>query len=186
VEHGGFNNQFSHQAGVADRHLEGDVASVAVAEEVRLPDVEVPEQPGGVVRGLLEGERPIDNVGGAPVSLLLESDDLPGLCKGRQNLSERGFDRRAAAVQKDQGRNLAVGAAVYLVIHLEPVHRRVAAPHGRCMEICRRCATQAENHDGVQGTHGGTSFPDDVSIHCKNLHDFRIFTDSCSANAYIC
>src|SRR5512141_1087842 len=124
------------------------------------------EQAGGVVRGLLEGKRPIGNVGGVPVPLLLKGDDLPIPCKGRQNLSEGGLNRRSAAVKKYQGWNLAVGVAVYLVIHLQPVHRRVAALHGRWLVACRRCATQAEDHNGAQGAGDGVSVPD---------HGFRSF-----------
>jgi hypothetical protein len=43
-----------------------------------------PPPHGGIVGRLLEGERTID-IGGSPVSLLLEGKDLPDLCQGRQN-----------------------------------------------------------------------------------------------------
>jgi hypothetical protein len=84
-----------------DRNLQGDVASVAIAEEIGTFDLEVPEKGGDIVRVLLKGQWTID-VGRVPVSLQFDGDDLPGPCKGRQNLSERGVDRRAAAVQQAQ------------------------------------------------------------------------------------
>jgi hypothetical protein len=68
------------------------MAAVAVAEEVCLPDVEVAEKGDRVLRRLLEGKGTIA-IGSAPVSLLLEGDDPPVLCKSRQNLTERSFDR---------------------------------------------------------------------------------------------
>jgi hypothetical protein len=47
----------------------------------------MPQQRGGIVGRLLEGEQTID-IGGSTVSLLLEGNDLPGLCQGRQNPAE--------------------------------------------------------------------------------------------------
>lgn len=67
---------------MADRGLQGDAGSRAVAEEIRAFDFELPEEGGCVVRHLSVGQRPID-VGGVAVSMLLDGDDLPGLRKQR-------------------------------------------------------------------------------------------------------
>jgi len=172
VEHGRLNNQLSRHVRVSDSDLEGNVASVAVAEEVSLRDFEIPEQTYGVLRRLLEGKRTI-YISSVTVSLLLEGDDLPGLCKGRQNLSERCFDRRSAAVEKEQGWSLSVHGSVDLVIHLEPVHRRVSAPNRRRMGAYRRCATRAESQDSAEDDGGDASFFDHVLLFCLQL--FQVF-----------
>ncbi len=81
------------------------------------------QQSGGVVGHLLVAERSLD-VGGVPMRLLLNADDLPRPGKGRQHLAERGADSRQSSVKQDQ-RWLA--ASVNLVVHLETVYRSVAA-----------------------------------------------------------
>jgi hypothetical protein len=63
---------------VADRQPQGDVPAVAVAEQVRLLDPELPERGGGVVGHPGEGQRAV-GVGGAAVALLLERDHLAAL-----------------------------------------------------------------------------------------------------------
>src|SRR6266571_5300869 len=63
------------------------------------------------------------DVGRAPMGLLFDGDDLPGLGKGRQQLSERGADCRQSAMQQNQRPT----GAMDLVIHLETVHRSVPA-----------------------------------------------------------
>jgi hypothetical protein len=57
---------------------------------------------------LLEREGPVD-VGGVPMPLLLEGDDLPFLGQERQELAERGFDGRAAPVEQHEGHCSALG-----------------------------------------------------------------------------
>src|SRR5437867_6167907 len=121
LEHGRFDDQFAHHVRMADSHEQGDVASVAVPEEIRPVDMEIFQESGGVLGRLLEAERTID-IGGVPVSLLLEGDDPPGLRKGRQDLSERGVDRRASAVKQNQRRLPAVLDTMDLVIQAKTVH----------------------------------------------------------------
>jgi hypothetical protein len=50
---------------MADRELERDARADAVAEQVRLRQAEVVEQPGDVIGQRLEPQRPVD-VGGMP------------------------------------------------------------------------------------------------------------------------
>jgi hypothetical protein len=156
-EHGRGDDQFARQRRMPDGDLQGDVAAVAVAEEVGLFDLEMPKKSGGVVRRTLEAVRPIDVVG-VPVSLLLERDHLPGLCEGLQHLSERSVDGRSAAVKKDQRQWFALLGAVNLVIHLESVHRSVADFDVRCA-LHRRNRSRGQNHQQQHRRHGGEWFP---------------------------
>ena len=82
---------------MADTNLQCDAPSVAIGVEVGAFDPKVSKKSRGIVRRLLEVEWTI-HVGGAAVSLLVEGDDLPGLCKIIENPSERGVDGRPAAV----------------------------------------------------------------------------------------
>jgi hypothetical protein len=56
--------------------LDGDTCSNAIAEEVGTLDPDVSEESDGIVGHLLIGERSI-TVGGVPMGLLLDGDDLP-------------------------------------------------------------------------------------------------------------
>jgi hypothetical protein len=47
----------------------------------------VPQQRDGVVGPVLDAQRPVD-VGGVPVRLLLDRDDLPGLGQRREDPAE--------------------------------------------------------------------------------------------------
>ena len=109
-----------------ERDLQCDVAAVAVAEEVGLREVQVPEQSNGVLGGLLEGERAV-HVRGVAVSLLLEGDHLSRLRDEGDQLAERGLDGGAAAVEQHERDAVLSRIAVDLVVELEPVHGRIAA-----------------------------------------------------------
>src|SRR5207247_8973534 len=101
--------------------------------------MEIVQESGGVFGRLLDAEGTID-IRGVTVSLLLEGDHPPGLGKGRQDLSERGVDRRASAVKQDQGWLPAVRDTVDLVIHAKTVHGGVAAltrPGGPARRRCK-------------------------------------------------
>src|SRR5256712_13869822 len=116
----------ANDLGMPERDLQRDVAAVAVAEEVCLCDVEVPEQRDRVFGGLLEGEGAV-HVRGVAVSLLLERDHLSRLGGERDELAERGLDGGSAAVEQDERNAVLRRIAVDLVVDLEPVHGRVTA-----------------------------------------------------------
>jgi hypothetical protein len=76
-------HQLAHQRGLVDGELEGDRRAHAVPKEVGAFDAEVPQEGDGVVGPVLDAQGPVD-VGGVPVRLLLDRDDLPGLGQGRR------------------------------------------------------------------------------------------------------
>src|SRR5260221_2523768 len=125
-------DEFAHQGGRAQSNLQGDSAPRAIAEEIGLLDLEMTQESSGVLRQLLETERAI-NVGCAPMSLLLNSDNPPRRGKLRQPLAERGADGREIAVQQHQ----RPAAAVYLVVHLQTIHGSIATLDGRARMILR-------------------------------------------------
>jgi hypothetical protein len=107
--------------------LQRDIAPVAEAEKISFLYLEVIHERHGVIRRLLEAKRAVGHIAGTSVALLLECNDLPALCQGRQDLSKGGIDGRSAAVKQDQRGILAAINTVELVIHLEPVHWSVAS-----------------------------------------------------------
>jgi len=61
--------------------------------------MEILEQRSRVICGLLEAERPVCNVRGMAISLLLKRDYLPVACDLRQHMAEGGLDRVSAAMK---------------------------------------------------------------------------------------
>ena len=110
-----------------DRHLQRDCAAVAETEEIGLFDVQVLQQCGGVVRRLLEAERPLDDVRRVTIALLLERDDLPLARERRQDLAERRLDGVSAAMQQHERRSRGVRDAVNLEVESEAVDGSVAS-----------------------------------------------------------
>src|SRR5207344_3218860 len=104
----------------------------AIAKDVGRSDFQLTDCRGDVIRHTFEGQWAI-NVCGAPVTLKLESDDLPCLCKARQQLSKRSADGGERAVQQHE----RLSRAMDLVIHLEAVHRNIAS-------LCRSLADRHE------------------------------------------
>lgn len=92
-----------------------------MADEVGLPDVQVPQHTGCSVHPALDGDRPLV-VSSVPVPLLLNGNDRPQTGKLREEANrERRFDGPDAAVQEDEGRiRRAQRRAVDLVIHRSP------------------------------------------------------------------
>src|SRR2546430_11128005 len=120
----------ANDPGMPERDLQRDVTAVAVAEEVGLRDMQVPEQLDGILGGSLEGEGTV-HVRGVAVSLLLERDHLSRLRDQRDELAERGLDGGAAAVKQHQRDAVLRRIAVDLVIELETVEpRRIREPPG--------------------------------------------------------
>src|SRR5215218_4553372 len=93
-------DELAHQLRMPDSELEPDSTTHAVAEDVDLVDTQVAQQDSGVIRHLLVAEGTI-NAGGAPVPLLLDTDDLAVRGKRRQHRAEIGLDIREGAVQQE-------------------------------------------------------------------------------------
>ena len=100
--------------------MQRDAATQRVAEEVGPFVPEMRDERGDVIRELLETEGAVD-VGGVPMPLQLDSDDLPGLGQGRQERPEH-TDGAKAAVDEHQWPPYTVD----FVIHLQAVHWRIA------------------------------------------------------------
>jgi hypothetical protein len=55
----GYRNDHVDQVGVPDRDLQDGAAAIAETQEIRLPDLEIPEQRGNIIRVLLKCLRAI-------------------------------------------------------------------------------------------------------------------------------
>jgi hypothetical protein len=66
---------------MADGGLQGDPSAQRIAEDIGIPQTELPDQGGNIIRHAFETQRAID-VGGVPVGLQLDANDLPVLSKG--------------------------------------------------------------------------------------------------------
>ena len=85
LEGGRGDHQLAHHIWVADRGLQGDAAARRKAEDIGAFKSHMLDQGSDVVRHLLVGQRAID-VGGVPMALGLDGDDLPRLGQRRQQL----------------------------------------------------------------------------------------------------
>src|SRR5687768_13253935 len=93
--------------------LEGDAGPIAEPEEVRLVDLEVPQEGRDVVRGGLECDGLIA-IGCAAVPLFLHGDDPAASGEDREHSAERHLDGGPTAVKQDK-RN-AVSATMHFVV----------------------------------------------------------------------
>jgi hypothetical protein len=108
------DRELGHALRVMDRHVEGDDAAVAVADDNRALDPQLAHQLDRVLGHLVVVERTIDEVGSAPMPHLLRRDH-PEL--GREERDPLPGDRAAATVEQQQRRAVPVN----LVVHVEPV-----------------------------------------------------------------
>ena len=122
---------------MADRQVKRDGAADAEPEDVGPCDLQVLQETDDVGRQPGAGERAVDVVG-ASVPLEVGGDHLAGPRQGRQHLAELLIDVEQAAVQQDER---GAAGAVQLVVHLQPVDRRVPGlVPWRLVRVCR--------HDG--------------------------------------
>ena len=112
---------------MANHNLQGDAAAIAETEGVGLFDPEMTKESRRVVRGLLERERTIGDIGRPAVSLLIVCDDPTRLCQRRQVVLERSLDRRSAAMEEHERHVVADRDSMDLVVQTEAVHLRVPA-----------------------------------------------------------
>jgi predicted regulator of Ras-like GTPase activity (Roadblock/LC7/MglB family) len=107
-----------------DRHRQRDCAAAAESKNIGLIYMEILEQRSRVL--LFEAERPVCNVCGVAVSLLLKSDHLPVAREFRQHMAERGLYRVSAAMKQHKRRVRRTRGSMNLVINSEAINRRVA------------------------------------------------------------
>src|SRR5687767_320133 len=94
--------------------LEADAGPVAEPKDVRLVDLEVPQEGRDVIRGRLECDGLIA-IGCAAVPLFLHRDDPAASREDREHFAECHLDGGPAAVKQDEWN--AVSAAMHLVVH---------------------------------------------------------------------
>ena len=115
------HDHLADQLGMADRQVQRDGAADAEPEDVGPRHLQVLQETDDV--GRQPGARqPAVDVVRAPVRLEVGGDHLTCRRQGRQDLAELLVDVEQAAVQQHQRR---APGAVDLVVHLQPVDRRV-------------------------------------------------------------
>lgn len=85
-------NQLGDKFGVADRDVQRDAGSQAVPEDICFRHAQLPQRGNRVVGHAIELKRAI-HVGGSPVALHLQRDDLMVLGKLGNELAEGGTNR---------------------------------------------------------------------------------------------
>ena len=123
------DHQFPHNIGMLNRHAQRHLAANRVAHHVGLLNLQIPNQRGNIVRHCLKAHRSVD-VAGASVSLQIHSDHLAPLRKLRQDRVEHPGRPQAAVYQEQR-----LPRPVDLVVHLQSVHRRIAALPGRLVRL---------------------------------------------------
>jgi len=113
----GRGHQTTDPGRVADRDLERDARADAVAEQIRLWQAEVVEQRDDVLGQQLEPQGPVD-VGGVPVRLQFNGDDLPAGGQPRRVVLHQADGHQRAVDQHQR----AAGAP-RLVIKLQAAGR---------------------------------------------------------------
>jgi hypothetical protein len=116
------HDQLADQLRVLDGQVQPHRAAHAEPEHVDPRNPQVLQQPHDVRRQVGAGQRTVD-VAGASVSLKVCGDDVPRLRQGGQDLTELQVDVEQPPMQHQQRRPTR---SVDLVIHLQPVHRRVS------------------------------------------------------------
>jgi hypothetical protein len=112
------------ERGMSHGEFETDGATHAVANDVDECDADRLQQRGDVVCHVRVGQW-TDDVGGAAVTLQLDSNHAVLRGERREQPGEAALDCAHRAVQQNERGAVAVG----LVVELEPVDRRVAAVH---------------------------------------------------------
>src|SRR5258706_11057 len=102
-----------------ERDLQTNPATKRKAHDVGVLEAEVLDEYGDIVGHRLEAQRPVD-VGGAPVALQVDGDDLPPSGKNGQDRVEHGHADHAAMEQYHR-----IAVAPDLVVELEAVDGRV-------------------------------------------------------------
>src|SRR5215813_12111190 len=104
-----------------DGDSQGNGSSHAIAEEVRVLDLQLFQQRGGVIRHLLETQRPVDVVG-MPMPLQLDRNHLMSLRQRREKGAPPFSEAERAVKQHERAPR-----TVNLIVHLEAVHLGVFA-----------------------------------------------------------
>ena len=122
-----------------DRHLQGDRAATAESKNIGLIYMEILEQRSRVICGLFEVERPVCNVRGVAVSLLLKRAHLPVGREFRQHMAERGLYRISAAMKQHKRRMCGLGHSADSAAEVPDVHRGVShiVDRSRCGDVSR-------------------------------------------------
>ena len=161
-----------------DRQLQPGGAAHAVADDVGLRDAEVVHQRRDIIGHLLVAKGAVDDVGGVPMALQLDGDDLVVLGQGGEDRSPQ-VDRPKGAMEQHQ----RLPGAVDLVVHLQPVDRGVAAlrarlRHGRRGVGFRLGEAPRRSDQGGPGSRGHGD-------KCPSLHHHGLSSRTCTCKGKV-
>src|SRR5262249_29687261 len=115
------DGQLAHEFGVVNGDCQGDGSSHAIAEDVRVLDLQLIQQRGGIFSHLLKREGAVEVIG-VSVSLQLDRDYLTGLCQRWKNGAPCFNEAERSMKQHER-----LTRTMDFIVHLEAVNFGIGA-----------------------------------------------------------